>query len=175
MRDLFIIGIVAVAAVGVGTFLYFLGPTTINSDVNQAIVSTQAPSDVVPITILVEGTNTISIDKPVNYRIQNTADLQTLWSLVYGPNNASKAPNINFNEYEVLGVFDGIHDTNGYSIKIIAVTDASSTRSVLVDHGSPADSCSLTSTPTSPFEIVEIPKTGLPIVHIDQMSTTTCP
>ena len=175
MRDLVLIGFIVVVAIALGTFLFFYGPPSIRSDVNQALVSSTASSDSVSITILAQGTNAVSITNRTNYRIQNAHDLAALWALVYGANDTPTPPSVDFTQNEVLAVFDGSDSTNGYTIKIVSVTDQSSQRLVLVSHSTPATTCQTKNTSTSPFEIVEVSKTSLSLAHQDQMVTAPCP
>lgn len=174
MRDLLVIGLVAVAAIILGGFLFLFGPSSLKTEVDAALQGSNTNGNIVSITVLAQGNDAISITQRTNYRIQNSQDLQSLWELVYGSNDTPTAPPVDFSQNEVLAVFDGSHATNGYSIKVLSVTDTTQ-RLVLVNHASPEASCSLKGVATSPFEIIEVPRTSLPMSHQDQMSTTTCP
>jgi hypothetical protein len=171
MRDLSIIGLVVVAAIGLGILLFFFEPSSLRSQVDQVFVSNGS----VPITVLAQGTKAVAIQDRTNYRIQNAHDLMALWELVYGYNDTPATPTVDFTKNEVLAVFDGSHATNGYTISIVSVTDNTGKRLVVVSHDAPHSSCTLTKTPTSPFEIVLVPKTTLAISHQDQMGTAPCP
>ncbi len=176
MRDLLVVGLVAVVAVVLGTFLFFFEPSAFNSQfktqVNAALQA--SGTGAVHSTVLAQGMDAISITNRTNYRIQNAQDLQSLWALVYGSNDTPNPPTVDFSKNEVLAVFDGAHATNGYSIKITSITDGAQ-RVAIVTHDVPGTSCTLKHAATSPFEIVEVPKTSLGMSHQDQTSTSTCP
>jgi hypothetical protein len=175
MRDVSIIGLVAVGAIALGVFLFFFGPSPIRSEVNQALISSTNSNGPVSFTVLAQGQHAISITERTNYRIQNTSDLNALWALVYGSSDTPNAPSVDFSRYEVLAVFDGPDPTAGYSISVASVTDEAGKRLVLVSHISPDSTCKPQNEGTSPFQIVEVLKTTLSISHQDQMGTAPCP
>ena len=175
MRDLAVIGLVVIAAVALGTFLFFFGPSSIRSQVNEAFGSNTSSTGSVPITVLAQGTNAVSITTRTNYRIQNAHDLDSLWSLVYGANDTPATPAVDFSKNEVLAVFDGNDPTIGYTISVVSITDESSNRLVLVNHATPPSTCQTKNTTIRPFEIIEVPQTTLAISHQDQMGVAPCP
>ncbi|MDR3548058.1 MAG: protease complex subunit PrcB family protein [Candidatus Pacebacteria bacterium] len=173
MRDLYLIGFIAVVAVALGTFLFFFGPSSLRSEVNQALVSTTG-TNTVHYTVLAQGTKAVGVSARTNYRIQNTNDLEALWALVYGYNDTPAAPTVDFSQDEVIAVFDGSNPTTGYSINVSSITDSQGKRLVLINHDSPDQTCKVKNTATDPFEILVVPKTNLTLAHQDQMGTAPC-
>jgi hypothetical protein len=173
MKDLYYIGGACLVAILLGTVLYFFDPSSVNHFEEQSLASPAAPINV-PFTILGQGTKAISITDRTNYRITNASDLQSLWQLVYGANDLPPVPNVDFTTYEVLGVFDGTHATNGYSIKVQSIVDAESMRKVMIEHFTPDSTCTLSYTQTSPFEIIQVPISTLELTHVDMAGTSTC-
>jgi hypothetical protein len=177
MRDLYVIGFIAVVAIVLGTSLFFYGPAPIAPQVSHAIQKTGVTDATVPIVVLAQGADAASIFDRTNFHIKNEHDLTTLWNLVYGSTTttAPTVPVVDFTKNEVLAVFDGTHATSGYNIQIVSVVDSSTSRTVTVDHTVPATTCVLKHGTTSLFEIIQVPVTTLALVHNDQVSTTTCP
>lgn len=173
-RDFVIIGIVAIAAIGVGVYLYSYGPESLALQVSQAFSSNASGSGPVQFMVLARGSNAVSVKDRANYRIQNAQDLSALWSLIYGVSDTPTPPTVNFSTSEVLAVFDGSDPTTGYTINIASVTDENGQRLVLVAHDSPGSSCIVQNTPTSPFEVIVVPKTSNSLSHQDQMGAMSC-
>jgi PrcB C-terminal len=178
MRSIRIILGICAAAILLGCLLFFFGPPSLQSEVNAALQPSSAPmtssSGVVTYTVLQQGTNAISINDRTNYRIMTQSDFQSLWSLVYGNTGTPAIPTIDFSKYEVLAVFDGTHSTTGFSINVQGITEQNGVRTVMIDHVSPGAGCTPVSKVTSPFEIVEVPKTASSLAHIDTKTSQAC-
>lgn len=175
MRDLLIIGGIAVSAILIGTALFFLGPTSLRSDVTSAIQSAQnGDNPSLAFTVLEQGPRAISVSDRTNYRIQNADDLAALWPMIYGNATTPTVPTVDFTKYEVLGLFDGSHSTNGYAIQVKGVSDVNAIRTVTIEHLGPGSTCKTSTQNTSPFILIEVPKTTYSLAHTDLMGTNPC-
>ena len=165
MKDIIIILLMCVAAIGIGAWLYFNA---------SAFSAPMGGAHTVSYSVLESGTNAGAITDRTNYRIQNQQDLNTLWSLVYGSSGPS-VPTVDFSKNEVLAVFDGQHVTNGYKVSITQIAEGNGTRTVFIEHKAPGPSCKLAQTPTTAFQIVQVAATAEPLSHRDSMITGGCP
>lgn len=169
MRDSFIVALMLIASIVVGGVLYLFGPGVFH--IVPSTSSTTSTPGGVSYTTLAQGEDGHQ-DTRVNYRIMNNNELAQLWAIVYGQ-SGPVMPNVDFSKNEVLAVFDGSHTTGGYSISIKNISDAGGQRMVTVLRTTPSQNCSISSDITSPFIIVTVPKTTLPLAHTD-VSTTGC-
>ncbi len=172
MRDLYLVAGMGIIAVVIGGLLYLFGPSSLHSDFSNAF--SLSSDGHVRFTKLQEGTVAYSISQPSNYRISTWEDFSTLWTLIYGDGRGPDMPKVDFNNYEVLAVFDGSHSTDGYEISVDEVTDKDSVRTIMITHKIPDKHCRLSARSTSPFEIIQVPKTSFSLAHQDQIATTTC-
>jgi hypothetical protein len=125
--------------------------------------------------VLAQGQDALSLSDRTNYRIDSNKDFNALWLLVYGDKNPPPLPAVDFSKYEVLGVFDGTHSTSGYGIEVRQIMDKNLTRTVTIDHLAPSSSCATKSGVTSPFQIIEVPKTSDILAHEDLTAVANCP
>ena len=174
MRDFLLIAGISLAAILLGSALFFFGPKSLQSDVNSALLSGQiGPTSPTSFVLLEQGVNAISISTRTNYRITTSADLAALWPIVYGQRNAPNIPVVDFNKYEVLAIFDGTHSVGGYDVKVAGIKDVNPTRTVIIDHLVPSSSC-VAKGPSNPFQIIQVPKTSFVLSHQDITGTSTC-
>jgi hypothetical protein len=173
MRSYYVLGGVVVIAIALGASLYFFGPSSLHTDVINAVSANQSTK--VSFTILARGTDASGITNRGNYRIKSKEELVALWQMVYGTRNTPALPTVDFSKYEVLGIFDGSHRTSGYALQVASVMDANGERDVVINHTAPGSGCSTAKNATSPFEIIQVPITSDTLAHQDDMSTTTCP
>jgi hypothetical protein len=173
MRSWYVLALIVAIAVGLGTLLFYFGPTSLQSDVNNALATNGITN--VQFTILAQGNDAASVSARTNYRITNNDEFTALWAMIYGNNGTPQIPTVDFTKYEVLAIFDGSHSSGGYGITVQSVSEQNGTRTVTIIHRAPGTNCTSPSTATSPFELVQVPATTLPLAHQDDMSTTTCP
>lgn len=164
MRDVIVIVLMCMAAIGIGTWLFFHGTN---------IGFPDSGANTVSYVVLGQGTNAVGVIARTNYRIQNQTDLESLWKLVYD-GDAPAVPQIDFSKYEVLAVFDGQHASGGYGIRVTQVAEASGARKVFVEHKGPAAPCATLQAITSPFEIIKLPATSEPLTHEDDTVNGSC-
>ena len=115
-----------------------------------------------------------SIDERKNYRIHSVEELQALWTLVYG-NTRSSLPTVDFSKNEVLAIFDGTHSSGGYGVSVQTVHEVQGNRVVAIERTVPGVSCSVTENITSPFVMIQLPKSSLPISREETERTVECP
>lgn len=167
MRDALVIFVTLIAAIVIGGSLYLFG----GKAMHDASI-TKGPSGSTLVR-LAEGTNATSFDTRVNYHITNQTDLDTLWKMVYG-DNGPIVPNVAFDSNDVIAVFDGSHSTSGYTVHVTDVSDTGGQRVIHVLRTVPDPTCAATSGITSPFEILALSKSSLPLTHVDEMATSSC-
>ena len=155
-----ILGICCVLAIVVGGWLFFL-------DSNEV----QAPTTS-GMQVFVEGQNAY-IQERKNYRIRSIDELQELWTMTYGP-GAPLIPQVDFATREVLAVFDGSHSSGGYRITVESVEDTPLARVVSIVRVSPGATCITTSALTSPFQMVVVERTDLPIQRKERSVIEEC-
>lgn len=167
MRDTWLVFFGIIIALVLGAYLYFgnsggFGPDGLTQGRDSG-----------SFTILQEGANSGQIDTRTNYRIETADELAELWALIYGT-NAPPMPNVDFSKYEVIAVFDGSHSTGGYRVEVTQVRDADGKRTVHIRHAAPGSRCVTSPAITSPFQVVRVLKTVLPIVREEETVTTDC-
>jgi hypothetical protein len=174
MRNFLLVAGIAIVAIVLGMLLFLFGPKSLQSDVNNALLSGQIGTPKPPVYVVLEaGTDAISISDRTNYRIMRAQDLSALWPLVYGDRDAPPIPSVDFSKYEVLAIFDGTHSAGGFDVKITDISDANPVRTVVIDHITPGPTCG-TQGPSSPFKIIQVPKTTFSLSHKDVTSASIC-
>ena len=177
MRDLLFFACVCIFDIALGTFLFYFGPASLHTDVQNALQSSQAQTEGaknVPFQVLEQGTGTFSIADRTNYRITSQYNLELLWPMIYGDQDAPRIPNVDFTKYEVLAVFDGTHSTDGYGIQVTGISDLTPVRTLTIEHLVPSASCAVTDGLTEPFELIQVPVTSFSLAHVDVTDTSAC-
>lgn len=167
MKDMLIIFGTIVAIIVAGACLYLYGPTSFRSLLGNK------ENTAIPFRLLKEGTDATAMTDRANYVIRNGSELNQLWGYIGA--TPGTAPNIDFTEEEVLAVFDGTHSTGGFRIQVTGVTNIDRTRSVQVTRVSPGANCITPSVITGPYQIIVVPKSDLPLAHIDTSVVENCP
>lgn len=158
-ETLIVVGLAAVAVV-VGGTLFVFGPSVPSS-------GAKAP---VPFTEITSGTQS-AVAKRVNYLISSEEQFDHLWKLIH---TEKSRPSIDFSKSVVAAVFAGTLPTAGYEIQVAQVADVGSARMVNVVLKKPGENCALAEVQTAPYQIVEIPRSELPLTHEDLISTVNC-
>jgi hypothetical protein len=174
MRDLLLIIGISVMAVLLGVALFLFGPKSLQSDVNNAFLTGKVgTSGHTGFILLEQGSDAISIVQRTNYRITSMSDLQALWPLIYGDRDAPRIPDVNFDNYEVIAVFDGSHAGGGYGVSVTEILDDNPIRTISVNHALPNPACPMKG-PSSPYELIQVPKTSNSLAHQDVTSVSVC-
>lgn len=173
MRRASLLPIIIIASVAVGGLLYLYGgPSFHRPYVNTSPTAPFTPQPQAGLTTLASG-DAPNVTDRVNYRITTDAQLTELWQMLY-TDSGNPVPNVDFNKYEVLALFDGSHTTGGYGIQLTSLKDAGGTRTVVITHFIPGDSCVPPGGISSPFLLVEVPKSSLPIDRVEQTVANQC-
>jgi len=163
---------IIIAAVVVGGLLYLYGgPAFHQSYIQQG--STPTAPVVAPASLQVIAQGDAGIGERVNYRITTADQMAELWQMIY-TDSGQPVPNVDFSKYEVLALFDGSHTTGGFGIQLASIKDADGQRTVTINHLEPGDSCVPPGGVTSPFVMVRVVKTSLPINRVEQTITKQC-
>lgn len=165
-RNAFSILVVAVVAIAIGValFVYVGDPVSDTTPPNT-------PASPVSFIELASGAQSTET-KPVNYLITSKAELAELWKMIDSGDDLIP-PTVDFNRYDVVAVFAGSVPTAGYVISVLKVEDGAS-REVTVLTQKPGASCIAATVITSPYQIVQLPKTTLPMTHIDVEEVISC-
>ena len=167
MRDKIIYGAVAVFAVGVGILFFFFGKHTLPTDTTSAQNERAAAAAIVPFTKLVQGTHS-GISTRTNYVITSPAELSELWKKINAPGTP---PTVNFATDQVLAVFAGEEASS--TIQVARIEDTTM-RVVSITILTIDGTCVSKKSVVSPYELVMVPATTLPLTHKDIVATTSC-
>jgi hypothetical protein len=73
--------------------------------------------------------------------------------------NPEPAPEVDFNEYILLAHFMGQKPTSGYEVEFTEVLEGATDISAAIREISPAPECMLAQVITSPYHVIQVPKT----------------
>lgn len=170
-----VLPLIVLAAVALGGVLYMFGGAAFHAQQPSAGEdSSNVGTSKNPVIVLEHGTTAANFDQRVNYRVTDADQLASLWQMLY-PDTGPTLPTIDFSKYEVLAVFDGSHTTGGYDVQVVSVKDAAGARTITITHTAPGSQCVTTGALTSPFVIVQVKASTLPVTHIDTAETSQCP
>lgn len=169
MKDGFIIVGFSLVALVVGAYLVFHGRGAFSNAASAVGGSGLSATVMVPFTPLAEGVRA-NVDTRANYLITSSAQLGELWKLVAA---TSTPPAVDFSKEYVAAVFAGKEPTTGYAIAVARVQDARE-RTVTIKLAAPGAGCAVAKSPTRPYQIVELPRSSLPVTHQYEMATTSC-
>jgi hypothetical protein len=158
MRDAIIIFVAIILSIAIGGYLYLNGGPTFN-DVPSTDVGTFSRSS---FDVLAEGQDSGGVDRRTNFRIVSDEEFNELWSMLY-TSGGPAIPSVDFSKNEVIAVFDGSHSSGGYSVEVTDVSDADGVRTVDITRHEPTDDCVVASSITSPFVIIRVSKSALPL------------
>jgi hypothetical protein len=153
-RDTLTIGGVALISVAIGVVVFLSGAVT-----NRSSVVT------VPFTTLIQGRQS-AVARRVNYFITSSAQLSEIWKVV---NASGTPPKVDFKKQAVIAVFAGNESSSSIAVAKIEDTNA---RMVSIAIAKP--DCTANAD-ASPYEIVAVPTTSLPLAHTDIPTTVDCP
>lgn len=166
-----IIGIAALVAIGIG-----VGVVIFDNDVFKDIPSSVSSSSgtngqlsavIVPFTEIARGSSS-AIPTRVNYHLTSPDQLHDLWQTIGA---VGTPPAVDFKTRAVLAIFAGKEPSSAIAIAKIEDTD---TRLVSIVVAKPDTACAKEGVTASPYEIVTVPATTLPLTHKDILATTSC-
>ncbi len=172
-RDTWIVGGALVAALLLGIGIYFFaplqGPGSLDFEKVAAPFFSQSGSEV---KVLAEGT-TSNVSERKNYKVVTKEQFAEIWGMAYG-DNAPEIPNIDFSKKEAFAIFAGTKPSGGYAISVKSVSDTATARNVAIQLSSPGNDCVVTQSLTSPFVIVEVAASDLPIQKNETTEVASC-
>ncbi len=160
-QDIFILIGVAIVAVGIGVFVFSSGRGDLSDTSSSAVA--------VPFTEIAKGSQS-AIERRVNYLITSSSQFGELWKMITA---TGTPPKIDFKTHAVIAVFAGQKPATGYAIAVAKIEDAS-VRMVSITLAKPSDNCILAQSITTPYQLISVPTTSLPLAHKDVSITTTC-
>lgn len=180
MRDILIVLVMILAALGIGAALYVYGPPeftqTPEPSGEEALpvtpVVSPTPTDV-RVTVLDQGTNAGAASSRKNAAAYDTEAFKRLWQMAHG-NDGTPLPAVDFTKEYVIGVFAGTRSSGGYSIEVSNVTDDAEARTVTITLTKPGPGCIQSQALTSPYQIVSVPLSGLPLSKEERTQETFC-
>jgi hypothetical protein len=164
-ETLIIIGVVLVALI-IGVVVFFSGRGSVPTNTSSVVASTQPSAVIVPFTEITSGSKS-TVATRVNYVITSTDELNKLWKMI---DATGTPPAIDFKTRAVIAVFAGKESTSSIAVAKIEDTDA---RMVSITIAKPDSTCTKQSS-ASPYEIVAVPITSLPLAHKDISTTVNC-
>ncbi len=153
----------SLAAIVIGVLIFAYGG--IASQPQQA-VNTTPPAKTVPFTPLAQGEQSV-VNERVNYLITSPAQLDELWKTLQA---TGTPPTVDFSTQNVLAVFAGSKSSSAIKIAKIEDSDA---RMVSIMIAMPDGACAAKSS-ASPYQIVAVAASSLPLAHEDIVATTSC-
>lgn len=164
MKSYVVPALIALAALALAAYGYLHVPTSDEQGVAQAV-----PAVTQRYEPLASGT-AASVELRANYVITTQADLAKLWQMIP---DAPAQPDVDFSKYDVLAIFAGQKPTAGYKVSITKITDDDK-RTVYITLSSPDATCLLAQSLTSPYEIVKVAHSDLPLTHVDTDARVGC-
>lgn len=138
----------------------------------QNAMPAAATVEEVPFSVLATGTAAATPTTRKNIRITSTDELASVWTAVHG--KKATPPKVDFSKDEVYAVYDGAHQTTGYSVSVSKIVETNGTRVVSIVHAAPDASCAPKKAATSPFQFVTVPVSGAALTHTDENATVSC-
>lgn len=179
MRDLFIIIGMCVAAIGIGTWLYFYvpiaEPTVVQTTEIQptSVPATTGVTEAVSFVEIAKGSNATGVVTRKNYAIYSADEFEKIWKQT---GSIKPRPEVDFTKNYVIAVFEGKVPSGGYSISVTGVMDTADERSVAIHVTKPGKGCLVNEALalSSPYQIITVPLTGGTLSHTDTESEVDC-
>jgi predicted metal-dependent enzyme (double-stranded beta helix superfamily) len=169
MRDAIVIFVGIILAMLVGSYLFFNGVPSASPPVGPSI----APGENRAYAVLAEGQDAGSVARRTNFLLKTEEEFVELWTMIYSTGGPAR-PYVDFSRYEVIGVFDGTHSSGGYRVEVTDVAEKDGARVVSIARHEPGDECAVTEAVTSPFQIIRVEKSPLPITKKEDTITDEC-
>ena len=162
------IGIVAgIIVIGFVIFLFGYNSILSMSPTPNGYNRSGTAATVVPFTKLVQGSQS-TVATRVNYLITTPDQLSALWEFI---NATNTPPTVDFKKQSVIAVFAG--KATSAAISVAKIED-SGARLVSITLMQPESTCPQPAESASPYEIVTVPATLLPLAHKDISKTIGC-
>ena len=166
-QDVPIIFFASVFAIAIGVYVFYFGNGNLHNT-SSTVISNQPSTIVVPFTKIIQGEQS-TITTRVNYIITSSNQLNKLWKIVGA---TGIPPTVDFETQSVIAVFAGKESTSSIAVAKVEDTNA---RLVSITLSKPSEDCVSKQQVASPYEIVTVPTTSLPLAHEDIVTTASCP
>lgn len=164
MRDVLIIGVACIVAIGAGIWLYLFG---LNEPKERQDIKE------IPVIVLTEGEHSGLFTERKSFRIRSLPELDQLYDMMYDTERPA-LPEVNFDQNEVFAIFDGEHPSGGFDVRVVSVRDDGTSRHIALSRIVPGKECVTSEAITSPFSIVVVSKSELPVVREEKTETYSC-
>jgi hypothetical protein len=116
------------------------------------------------------------LDDPLRVTIRDVEAWRKMWKQIYrrGPSPSPELPDINFSKEMVILAALGSRPTGGYAIFIESIYKRDGRLVIKVSSQSAGKNCMVTQAVTQPLDIVRIPKSGMPVVFIENEIIREC-
>lgn len=132
------------------------------------VADTQPAAVAVPFTEIARGVKS-RVATRTNYIITSPDQMKKLWDMV---DAKGAVPAVDFTTEAVIAVFAGADSTS--SIAVAKIEDAAA-RMVSITISRPEEACLAKLSTTTPYELIKVPVTTLPLTHEDISTTVSCP
>jgi len=166
-KDTLILIGIALTAIAVGIAIFVSGRGSL-PEASRNVAENQPAVVSVSFTEIAHGAKS-TVTTRVNYVITSMDELNKLWKMI---DATGKPPTIDFTTQSVIAVFAGKEP--GSTIAVAKIEDAQ-TRTVSIAIAKPDSACTKKQSTVSPYEIVAVPSTSLPLAHEDLSTTVSCP
>lgn len=167
MRDKLIFG-TGVGAAVIGSLILLLGHSNFSNTSPASAEYNTSAATAVPFTKLVQGTQS-KISTRTNYLITSPNQLEELWKTIAA---TGTPPTVDFKTHAVLAVFAGKETAAAISVAKIEDADA---RMVSIVIAKPDGACAPHDPSATPYELVAVASTTLPVTHEDVSTSVSCP
>ncbi|MHB8710402.1 MAG: hypothetical protein ACYC6X_02545 [Minisyncoccota bacterium] len=161
-RILFAIVGVALVAAGIGAIASLSGRGGVSP-----VANSQSAATAVPFTDIAHGSRS-TVATRVNYFITSADQLNTLWKMI---DATGVPPAIDFKTHAVIAAFAGAGAGSAVTISKIEDTSA---RLVSITIAKPDSACAQKHSAPSPYDVIAVPTTSLPLSHIDVSAIVSC-
>jgi len=110
-----------------------------------------------------------------NYIIKNAEEWRDLWNKIYSAVIIKpEIPEIDFNKYMVVAVFNGFETSGGYDIEINKIGEKDNAVYVFVKKKLPGSGCLTSQSFSNPYHIIGFVKTEKEVLYVEKEETVNC-
>jgi len=106
------------------------------------------------------------VKKPDRVVAKNQEEWTALWKRHLGEAQTTEAPKVDWSKEMVLAAFMGTRNTGGYALQITGAKEQEGKLTVQVEAKVPKPGGFVTQSITSPFHMVAVPKSTLPVAWV---------
>lgn len=110
-----------------------------------------------------------------NYIIKNVSEWAFLWNKIYfGAIIKPELPEINFDKYTVIAVFNGVEKSGGYDIEITKVGEKNNNIYIFVKKILPGSGCITSQSFANPYHIIGLVKSDKEVQYVEKEEIKNC-